>query len=172
MGATGQPDAAGHLIRDRALVYGADEKIAQWVGKRIPTFQVMPGARAIGVIKGKRLVAGVVYERYNGIHLEASIAALPGSRWADRHTLRGIFAYPFIDLNCRAISVVVGATNLESLNLATKLGFWPEAIVKFAAPDGADLVVLKLLREQCRWIQDGQGRQRTLTALADENGGG
>jgi len=43
-------------------------------------------------------------------------------------------------------------TNLASLNLATKLGFEIEAMVKFAAHDGSPLVVLKLFRDACRWI--------------------
>lgn len=154
-------DAGGHSItRVGDVIYGMDNLVARWVAKRIPSYQVSPGSRAIGIAKGDDLVAGVVYERWNGVHIEASIAAERGSAWASRSALFAMFYYPFVTLNCEAISVLVPASNLESMNLATKLGFEPEALIKYAAHDGSTLVVLKQFREQCRWLRHGQGKQR------------
>lgn len=121
---------------------------------------VSEGARALGVWKQDRIVAGVIYERFNGIHCDVSIAAEAGTPWADRQTLHGLFFYPFETMGCEAISVLVPGSNLASLNLATKLGFAPEAIIGFAAPDGGPLIVLKMFRAQCRWLQNGQRRQQ------------
>lgn len=157
-----QPEGRGRLKRFGNVVFGADREVAQWVAKRIPEFTASPEARALGVIKGGHLVAGVVYERWNGIHVEASIAAVPGSPWADRRTLFSLFWYPFGQLGCRAITVAVPLSNLPSLNLATKLGFTRQAIVPFAARDGGPLIVLQAYRETCKWIgTHGQGQQRT-----------
>ena len=143
------------------VIYGADKQISGWVESKIPGYTATDGARALGVIKGAELVAGITYENWNGIHVESAIAALPGSRWADRRVLRAIFHYPFIGLGCRAVSVSVPMSNLASLNLATKLGFEPEAIVRFAAHDGSDLLILKAFKEKCRWIvQDGKKRRK------------
>lgn len=51
-------------------------------------------SRALGVVDGDRLIAGVVYERFNGIHMEVSIAAQTGAAWASRQTLRHLFGHP------------------------------------------------------------------------------
>ena len=160
------------MNRVGSVVYGADKDIAQWVALQIPGYTVTEGTKAIGVIKGGKLVAGVTYERWNGIHLEVSIAAAPGSAWADRRTLFHLFHYPFRTLGCQAISAMISITNLASINLATKLGFESEAIIRFAAQDGSDVLVLKMYRDNCRWIRNGQGQQRANTPRPAGNSGG
>lgn len=152
------------LKRLGSVVYGADAEIAQWIATQIPGYVAGADAQALGVFKGGKLVAGVAYERFNGVHCEVSIAAKRGSGWADRKTLFRLFAYPFLQLGCMAISVTVPSSNIESLNLATKLGFQPVALVKFAAPDGSPLVVLQQERINCRWLNHGQGKQGTGAA--------
>ncbi len=139
------------------VAFGADDAVLAFLAERIAGFEPTPGAVALGVLKQGRLVAGAAYERFNGVHVEASIAAEPGSRWASRRTLFALFDYPFGQLGCRAVTVTVPATNLRSLNLALKLGFAPCAYVPFAARDGSTLVVLQMERSQCRWIGHGQG---------------
>lgn len=156
MGGTGELAGKGGVKIIGRVLYRADDLVLRWLAKRIPAYQISDGARALGVVQGKQLVAAVAYERWNGVHCEVSIAAEPGSRWADRETLRQLFSYPFTAMGCEAISVLVAQTNLQSLNLAAKLGFVPEAIIAFAAHDGSPLVVLKMFRGQCRWIDNGQ----------------
>ncbi|WP_273280948.1 GNAT family N-acetyltransferase [Pseudooceanicola atlanticus] len=159
MGADRQHEGRGDVAMVGRLLFGADKQVAKWVAERIPGYQVLPDVKAIGVVQDFDLIAGVTFEQYNGVNVMASIAATPGSRWADRRTLFGLFYYPFVSLDCHAITLTVSANNLPSLNLATKLGFTGEAIVSFAAHDGSDLVVLKMFRDQCRWIGYGQGRR-------------
>lgn len=144
------------------VLFGFDQEVAAWVAERIPGFTPSADARALGVVgKDTNLIAGVVYERWNGVHVEASIAAeSPG--WASRGTLFRLFNYPFNQLNCEAISVLVPSSNHQSLNLATKLGFEPEAMVKFAAHDGSSLVVLKMFKDNCMWIGD-HGKRKQCT---------
>ena len=140
------------MIRRGKLLYGADYLVARWIARRIPNYSATMETRAIGVFEGEELIAGAAFDRYNGIHIEACIAAEPGRAWASRATLRGLFSYPFNQLGCAAITVLVPSTNLESLNLATKLGFRPEAMVAFAAHDQSTLIVLKMFRDHCMWI--------------------
>lgn len=174
MGGAGQPEGGRAVIRRGSVIYGADKQVGNWVASKIPGYRLGDGAKALGVIVGQQLAAGVVYENFNGIHIEAAIAAEPGTSWATRDTVRQIFDYPFTQLGCQAISVSVPSSNLASLNLATKLGFEPEAIIKFAAHDQSHLLVLKALKETCKWIGDhGQkGRQRTDASGPAGNGGG
>lgn len=161
MGGNHGPESVNRIIRRGAVIYGADQEIAQWVAKRIPDYTLMPGARSLGVVKDGKIVAGVVFERCNGFNIEASIAAMPGAGWADRKTLFALFSYPFHQLGVEAVTVLVSLANLESLNLATKLGFEKVALVPFAARDGAPLVILQMTIEQCRWLRHGQGQQGT-----------
>lgn len=148
-----------HLIGN--VLYGFDHDVMMWVADRVPGFQPSTGAKALGVVRDGKIIAGVVYDQWNGVHVLASIAAdTPG--WASKSSLFHLFSYPFETLGCEAISVLVPSSNLQSLNLATKLGFEPEAIVTFAAHDGSSLIVMKMFREKCRWIGHGQkGRERT-----------
>lgn len=159
------------------VVFGFDKEVAHWVAARIPGFEVGPQCTALGVVHKKKLVAGAVFDRWNGVHIETAIAADLSSRarWASRTTLKTLFNYPFLQLGCKAMTVGVPATNLESLNLATKLGFEVEALVKFAAHDGSSLIVLKMFKENCRWIGDNngkKGRQRTSStgSIQDSSG--
>jgi len=134
------------------VLFGFDEDVARWVAQRVPGFSPSPDAKSLGVVRSGELIAGVVYERWNGVHVEASIAVdHPG--WASKETLFRLFYYPFGQLGCEAISVLVPSTNAASMNLATKLGFEPEAIVKFAAYDGSSVIVLKMFKDNCKWIR-------------------
>lgn len=152
------------IVKAGNVVYGADSEVARWVARFIPGYHHMPGAKSLGVVKNGKMVAGVVFERFNGAHVEASIAARPSASWADRRTLFHLFAYPFWQLGVEAITVLVAQTNPVSLNLASKLGFEPIAIVPFAAQDGSALIILQMTRNQCRWLKHGQqGRQSTGT---------
>lgn len=133
------------------VIYGHDAEVMDFVAARIPHFMRAEGSRALGVAHNKKLVAGVVYEHWNGVNINVSIA-VDDKRWATKETLYQLFHYPFIALNCECITILVPHTNLKSLNLATKLGFQTEALVKFAAPDASHLIVLKLFKDNCRWI--------------------
>lgn len=147
------------LRRLGSVIYGADDELCQWIAKHIPGYSATPGAKALGVIKGGKLVAAVVYERHNGVHCEVSIVVDDKARWADRRTLHALFHYPFVQLGCLAISATIPSTNIESLNLCAKLGFKPVAIVRFAAPDGSPLIVMQQERQNCEWLAYGQEEQ-------------
>lgn len=149
----GNEGGPGVTLLDRVL-FGADDLVIRWASRAIPGFTASPGAKALGVVHNGSLVAGAIYERFNGLHMEVAITARHGSPWASRQTLRHLFGYPFVQMQCVAISALVPMSNLPSLNLATKLGFVPEAYVKYAAPDGSPMVVLKLFKENCKWIHD------------------
>lgn len=143
------------------VLYGFDEEVAEWVAQRIHGYSPEKGVKALGVVKDGALVAGVTYERWNGVHVEVSIA-IDDPNWATRDTMFLLFAYPFIRLGCEAITVLVPSSNVKSINLATKMGFEPEALVKYAAFDGSSLVVMKMFKDKCRWIiRDGKRQQRT-----------
>ena len=172
MGGTGERQSGGSVERLGNVIFGADRQVASWVAARIPGFRAPPLARALGVIKGDAMAAGVVFDNWNGIHVEAAIAAEEGVGWADRRTLHSLFYYPFGTLGCKAISVSVPSSNLASLNLATKLGFEAEAIIRYAAHDGSSLVIMKMFRETCKWIDHHGEKGLTGTRSTGPQGDG
>lgn len=155
-----------------SVVYGADREVGEWAAERIPGGYLGPDAKALGVVKNGNLIAGVIYDNFNGVNVEMSIATEPGSFWADRSTLHSVFHYPFVTMGCEAVTISVAMSNVKSLNLVTKLGFEPEAIIGFAARDGSSLLILKMFKDKCRWIDYGQATRRIGTPSPRPEGDG
>jgi hypothetical protein len=127
-----------------------DHEIAFWVSSRIDS--LLPGPyRSIGVICDNGIVAGFVFHGFVGHEIQCSMASdHPG--WWSRDKLRFLFGYPFNQLGVRRITLTVARSNDKSLRLTRKLGFKVEGILRDGAPDGSDMVVLGMLKSECRWI--------------------
>jgi hypothetical protein len=69
-----------------------------------------------------------------------------------RRIVRDAFAYPFNVANCNAVLALVDSTNAAALDLDTRLGFVEVARIPNGGPD-ADLVVMQMTRDQCRWLR-------------------
>lgn len=69
----------------------------------------------------------------------------------NRKMVRETFAYPFNTCGCEAILALVDSTNAAALNFDTKLGFREVYRVPNGGIDG-DLIVLQMLRGDCRWL--------------------
>lgn len=66
--------------------------------------------------------------------------------------VRGAFTFPFEVCNCEAVLALVDSTNDAALSFDTKLGFTEVARIPNGGTDG-DLVVLRMLRSDCRWLR-------------------
>lgn len=66
--------------------------------------------------------------------------------------VREAFEFPFVVCNCEAVIALVDSENEAALSFDTKLGFEEVARVPNGGPD-ADLVVLRMLRGDCRWLK-------------------
>lgn len=103
------------------------------------------------------LWGGVIYSGFTG----ASIALHSASfdpRWASIDMLWVTFHYPFMQLGCKKMFAQVPASNSKALEFDRKLGFKEEARIADVFLDD-DLLVLSMLREDCRWLKL---RPRTL----------
>lgn len=97
------------------------------------------------------LIAGVLFDNYNGASIQMHVAAEPGARWMTREYLHCCFAYPFRQLAVRKIVGLVSCTNLPARRFDEHLGFHLEATLTDAHPDG-DLLVYTMTKQQCRWL--------------------
>lgn len=106
---------------------------------------------AIGLERDGDLLAVVVYNLWSGADIAMHVAAMPGRRWMTRGFLRAVFRYPFVQLGCRRVTGYVPASNADALRFDRHLGFVEEGRMREALPNGEDVIVLGLLKRECRW---------------------
>lgn len=135
-------------------------RVIEWVERKLDDH--FPLATAIGLERDGELVAGVLYDRYNGASICMHVAA-DGSNWLTREFLFVAFAYPFNQLGCKRITGIVNSNNVRAQRFDEHLGFTLEARLKDAMPDGADMLIYRMLRDECIWIK---GRSYENTELA------
>ena len=104
---------------------------------------------AIGLERDGKLVAGTIYEGYNGhnvwMHVAIPVRITPAF-------LRYCFRYPFIELGCKRVSGYVEASNAKARRFDEHLGFQQEAVLRGAASDGGDVILYRMTREDCRYV--------------------
>jgi len=110
------------------------------------------GMEALGIERDGELVAGVLYEGFSDYNVWMHVAAVPGSGWLNRSTLRAFFGYPFNQMGVRRVSAYVNASNTVARRFDEHLGFKPEAILTGAAPDGGDVIIYSMWRKDCRYV--------------------
>ena len=142
------------------LVYGSDE-VTKWVSAGIfGNSQQFKNCQSIGIVMDSRLIAGLVYSemisRPDGTPymIDMSIHSID-KRWANRHTLRAIFAYPFIQLRLERVQVLTSVLNEGVNSLVSRLGYIKEGEHRKAYPDGSDAFSYGMLKNECKWIKNG-----------------
>jgi len=135
----------------RQTIYD-ENVIGPWVCQRTGG-QYFPdsGARAIGLLRDGVLVAGVLFEHYNGRSIAMHVAG-EGKDWMTRDFLMECFRYPFVQLGVHKIIGLVDSSNKDARRLDEHLGFRMEAKIAGAAPRG-DLLIFTMTREQCRFLE-------------------
>ena len=130
--------------------------VGPWVCDRAGGTWVEGRGTAIGKLNGAGvLVAGVLYEDWNGANVMCHIAG--EGNWATRDYLGVIFDYPFNQLRVKRITVPISSVNLKSINLVTKMGFELESTLAQATPDG-DLHLFRMWRDECKYIRGRYGK--------------
>lgn len=104
---------------------------------------------AVGLEVGGELRAGVVYTNYSGANVFASIA-VDGA--INRRFLHAIFYNPFAAWGVRHISCAIEESNVKSLRLCRHMGFVDEGRMRESAVNGEDVIILGMLKNECRFI--------------------
>lgn len=66
--------------------------------------------------------------------------------------VRETFEFPFLHCGCEALLAFVDSSNDAALRFDRKLGFVDVATIPNGGPD-ADLIVLRMMRADCRWLR-------------------
>lgn len=116
------------------------------------------------------LMGGVVYKDFNGRSVSLHVASLLPN-WVNHDLLWVAFDYPFNHMKVDMLFGLVPSNNTKALEFDLRLGFKEIFRVPDAAPD-ADLILLQMLREDCRWLKlkprylrsNQVGQERSATA--------
>ncbi len=123
-------------------------RVLAFVQKYVP-LAFVSNMTALGLERDGELIAGVIYEGFNGHNIWMH-CAIPGRMTRD--FLHQCFHYPFIELGCKRVSGYVEASNAKARRFDEHLGFKPEARLRGAASDGGDVILYAMTRKGCRYV--------------------
>lgn len=124
--------------------------MAAWCAQRIPHFSGWGcDPKTVGYEIEGELRGGVVYTHYTPTNVFASIAL---DAPLTKRFLYTMFWVPFVQYGVRHIGCMVEGSNLRSFNLCTRLGFQVEGRLRESAAEGEDVVLLGLLKRECKWL--------------------
>lgn len=146
----------------RALLVGHDQDVISYVKRKLNcAFTGFP--QAVGQLQDGRLVAGVVWDSWNGASMQIHCASEPGSNWLNPALIREAFRYPFEMCGARKLIALAAEGNHPSQTILEGLGFRLEATLSDAHPTGA-LMVYTMTPDQCRWLDRGKHGKRLTAA--------
>ena len=142
-----------------ALVYGADEIVAEFVRRRIKNceagaFGQYPLFKCIGVIRNEQLIGGVVYHNYQKSVPSVTVSfAFDTPRWATPTVLKAVCRYPFNQLGVIRVQSMVAKKNKRSRRMTEGIGFKLEGVARKGFGYD-DCCIYGLLRHECRFLED------------------
>ena len=126
--------------------------VISWIVNHGECFAPGSGVTGLGWVKDGKIVAGVMYEEFTEASIHATIVI-------EEPMVKGfvhkIFDYPFNQLGVDKIIVQANTSNAESVNLAKRLGFTEEGMIKGAYLDG-DRIILTMTKDECKWLKELQ----------------
>jgi len=126
--------------------------VGPWVADRNGHDYLSGSCTALGWARHGVLVAGVLFNEYNGRSVQMHVASDGSRHWMTREFLRACFWYPFEQLGVRKIIGLVDSTNHDAQRFDEHLGFVRECVIKDAGKV-EDLIVYSMTRQQCRFLK-------------------
>lgn len=134
----------------RNIVSGPE--VGEWVAARAGGKYHADSAQAIGLERDGVIIAGVIFERYNGVSLWVHVAI--EGRLTPSY-LKAIFHYAFVVCDVEKVIGTVSSGNLKAIKFDENLGFTEEGRIKDAAPEG-DIIIYTMTKSNCRFINYGR----------------
>lgn len=150
--------------RRTGLIIGAG--VAEWVCTQLDAHHDIAMAEGIGWAKNGNIVAGVLFDNYNGASINAHIAVVPGERISPT-LVAAWLDYPFRQLGLKRITCLIAEENLPSRRFAEHLGAKQEVVLTDALPSG-NLVIYGLLKADAKkWLTSFYSRRLKLGVIDD-----
>jgi hypothetical protein len=106
----------------------------------------------VAMARDERVCGGVVFTGYLGGAITLHMAG-DETNWATPDFLWMVYHYGFIQLGCRKLLGLVASNNTRAISIDLRMGFEIEARVRNIFPDGADLLILSMTRDQAKWLK-------------------
>jgi len=136
------------------IVYSHD--VGHWVASKTNGMYSEDQSTAIGLERDGSVVAGVIYENWNGKSVVCHIAV---SARITRQYLACIFEYAFNVLNVWKIIAPVYSDNTQARKLVANMGFSDECVIQDASPNG-DIVCCTMTKKNCKFLGARYGKIR------------
>lgn len=121
--------------------------------------------RMLGRVSSEGKLCGVV--AYNGFSGAVCCMHCAGDgNWISREFLRIAFDYPFNVCKVVAIFGTVSSSNLQALRLDAHLGFTEVHEVPKGWDGESDLILMRMMRTECRWIKEKADEHKTSRGAA------
>lgn len=156
----------------------AQRQMLEWMAAMIPSVPIeyYTNPLCFGLVNETDLLGVVTFHDYRvdpstgaALMIEMSGAGRD-EHWLSRRSLQFLFGYVFNQLGCRRLTTVTPRSSERVLNVDKKLGFTIEGCLRQALPNGDDLIIMGMLKDECRWIkqgaEDGEKRRRRGNARA------
>ena len=143
--------------RDFVILIG--HEVGRWVAARNHQMYHEANSQSIGLEKDGKIVAGVIYENWNGQSIVVHIAILGN---LTPTFVAKIFDYAFRQLAAHKVIAPVASINSESIRLVSNMGFKEEANIKDAHLSG-DIVIFTMTKKDCRFLGERYGKRLTTS---------
>lgn len=128
-----------------------DSRVTEFVESQVGRIRVP--CTAVGLEENGLIIAGAIYERFNGHNVFFHGCSDGTKRWATPGFIRALMIHPFVTMGAPRMTTIVAASNDEALNFDDALGFREEGRLSKAAHDGSDSVYLVIWKHQCKWLK-------------------
>lgn len=143
------------------LIYNQSSLLCKWAGLHLFNDEhAFDPATAIGIQRNGKVIAAVIYNNYTSdnrnqpLLCEMTIFSVD-KRWATRHNLQALFAYPFHQLKLKRVQAICSANDEGVQMFLKKLGFTHEGTHRQAYQDGGDALSFAMLKHECKWLNHG-----------------
>lgn len=136
------------------FVFNDKERVGAWVAEQTEQAVSWGSFYAMGVEDAQGvIIAGVVINNFNGSNATCHIAVAKPGKY-----LPGLFKhfcrYAFVQCGLNRLTGLVPSDMPKVIAFDKHLGFEEEFVMKQGAPGGADMHVLVMWPEKCRWLED------------------
>lgn len=133
------------------LVFDQKEAVGAWVAQQVGQTCEWGSFYALGIVRDGEIIAGVVFNNFNGANATCHIAISKFSRVMPAMIEHGCrYAFEFCGL--KRLTGMVPSNEPKILAFDKHLGFEEEFVMKDGAP-GADMHVLVMWPDKCRWLR-------------------
>jgi RimJ/RimL family protein N-acetyltransferase len=133
------------------LVFDQKERIGAWVAQQVGQGASWGSFYALGILQGDEIIAGVVFNNFNGANATCHIAIARHTRLIPE-MITAACRYAFEHCGLKRLTGMVPSNEPKILAFDKHLGFEEEFLMKDGAP-GADMHILVMRPDTCRWLR-------------------